>query len=90
MIEMEALAELRKHVQGSKLVIGMREVRKLLKDGKLVKVFLASNCPESSVQGIRQSCEAVGCELVELSVPNDELGVLCKKPFSISTVGVLR
>ena len=87
---MEALAELRKHVHGSKIVIGMREVRKALKDGGLAKIFVASNCPESSVQGIRQSCEAAGCELVELAVPNDELGILCKKPFSISSVGVLR
>lgn len=87
---MEALAELRKHVQGSKFVIGMREVKKLLKDGKLAKVFAASNCPESAAQSLKQSCETSGCELVELSVPNDELGVLCKKPFSIAAVGVLR
>ncbi len=87
---MEALTDLRKHVQGSKFVIGMREVTKLLKDGKLAKVFTASNCPESSVQGLKQSCEAAGCELVELAVPNDELGVLCKKPFYISAVGILR
>ena len=87
---MEAIAELRKQVQGSKFVIGMREVRKLLKQDKLSRVFVASNLPKASMQGIRQSCEVVNCELVELAIPNDELGVMCKKPFSIAAAGVLR
>ena len=87
---MEALTELRKNVQSSKLVIGMREVRKLLKQDKLSRIFVASNRPESSMRDMRQSCDAVNCELVALSIPNDELGVMCKKPFSIVAVGVLR
>ena len=87
---MEAITELRKNVQSSKLVIGLREVRKMLKQDKLSRVFVASNLPEDSMIGMRQSCEAANCELVELAIPNDELGVMCKKPFSIVAVGVLK
>ena len=87
---MEALAELRKHVQGGKLVLGTEETVKLLKLNKLARVFVAANCPEPVKADIRHHCTASDCELVELSVPNDELGVLCKKPFSVAVVGILR
>ena len=87
---MEALTELRKHVQGSKLVIGTAEVMKLLKHNRLAKVFVASNCPSSVKDDFRHYSAMSDCEVMELQIPNDELGVLCKKPFSISVVGILR
>ena len=87
---MEALTELRKHVQGSKFVMGTDVVMKHLKHSRLAKVFVASNCPDKMKGDIRHYCSVAGCELVELAVPNDELGVMCKKPFSIAVVGVLK
>lgn len=87
---MEALAELRKHVQGNKLVMGTAEVIRLLKQGKLAEVFSANNCSVEVKGNLERLCEASGCQITELPVPNDELGVLCKKPFSIAVVGVLK
>lgn len=87
---MEALTELRKHVQGGKLVLGAEEAVKLLKLNRLARVFVASNCPEAVKESMRRYCTTPDCELVELAVPNDELGVICKKPFSIAVVGVLK
>ncbi|MEK6837676.1 MAG: ribosomal L7Ae/L30e/S12e/Gadd45 family protein [Nanoarchaeota archaeon] len=87
---MEALAQLRKHVQGGKLVLGTEEAVKLLKLNGLARVFVAANCPEPVRENIRRYCTASDCELVELPVPNDELGILCKKPFSVAVVGILR
>lgn len=87
---MEPLSELRKHVQSSKLVIGTDEVMKLLKHNKVAKIFAAANCPKSVKEDLKHYCAMGDCELSELPVPNDELGILCKKPFSISVVGVLR
>lgn len=85
---MEAITELRKHVQGGKLVIGTAEVIKLLKQDKLARVFVASN----SLTSVKDSLNSqkADCEIVQLEIPNDELGVMCKKPFSIAVVGVLR
>ena len=78
-------------MQGGKLVIGTSAVLRLLKSEKLEMVFAASNCPEDVIGNLRNYCSlSGGCEMIELSVPNEELGVLCKKPFSISVVGVLR
>ncbi|MBI2145304.1 ribosomal L7Ae/L30e/S12e/Gadd45 family protein [Candidatus Woesearchaeota archaeon] len=87
---MEPIAELRKQVQGGKLVMGTSAVTRLLKSDRLSRVFAASNCPEEVANEVRQLCSSTGTELVQLPVPNDELGVLCKKPFSISLVGVIR
>ncbi len=85
---MEPLAELRKQVQGSKVVTGTSEVIKLLKGGKIAKVFMASNCPDNVKESLKHYSSICGCEFVELAVPNDELGVICKQPFSIAVVGV--
>ena len=87
---MEAITELRKHVQSSKFVIGTSEVIKLLKHDKLAKIFVASNSPASIKEDLKHYGTMADCEIVELQIPNDELGVMCKKPFSISVVGVLR
>ncbi len=87
---MEPLSELRKHVQAGRLVIGTDEVMKLLKHNKVARIFAAANCPASVKEDLRHYCAMAGCELVELAVPNDELGILCKKPFSIAVVGIPR
>ncbi len=89
---MESLTELRKHVQGSKFVMGTDVVMKHLRHSRLAKVFVASNCPDKVKGDIRHYCSVAGagCGFVELAVPNDELGVMCKKPFSIAVVGVLK
>ena len=87
---MEAITELRKHVQSSKFIIGTSEVMKLLKHNKVARIFVASNCPASVKEDFKHYGTMSDCEIVELEIPNDELGVLCKKPFSISVVGVLR
>ncbi len=87
---MEALTELRKHVQSAKFVIGTAEVIKLLKHNKLAKIFVAANSLASVKDDLKHYGTMSDCEIVELQIPNDELGVLCKKPFSIAVVGVLR
>lgn len=87
---MEALTELRKNVSGGKLVIGTAEVMKLLKQDKLARVFVAANSLQSVKDSLNQYGQKDGCEVVQLEIPNDELGVMCKKPFSIAVVGVLR
>lgn len=73
-----------------KLVIGTSVTLKKLKAGKIEKVLLSSNCPEN----IRNDFESYGrmakVEIMLLKYPNDELGDICKKPFSISVLGVLK
>lgn len=75
-----------KHLLASgKLVFGADETLKFLRAGKLVKVFLSSNCDVL----VKSSIERSGIGFVSLSETSDEIGVICKKPFSISIIGVL-
>lgn len=82
---MEALTQIRK-LAGS-LIIGTDVTMKYLRAGKVKTVFLSSNCPKGVEEDIRHYAgEKVKVE--KLEVPNDELGVICKKGFPISVVSV--
>ena len=81
-------AEIRKLLGSDKLVIGTDRCMKLLRAGELTRVMLASNCHQATAEDIKHYSKLAGTEIVELDVPNEELGVFCKKPFSISVLGI--
>lgn len=83
-------AEIRKLLAEKRLVVGTDRTLKLVRQGKLAKVYLSSNCPPKVRQDISKYCALSGIECQELAVPNEELGVWCKKPFAISILGVLK
>ena len=83
------LDEIKKNLKTKKLVIGTDRSIKNLKLKKLSRVFVSSNTPEELVGDIEHYAKLSGTEVVKLDVPNDELGVQCKKPYSISIIGLL-
>lgn len=84
----DAISEIKKGIKEKKVVIGTEQAIKQLKLGKLQKVFLTSNCPQSVRKDIAHYSKLSSCKTEVLSVPNDELGVVCKKQFSISVLGI--
>lgn len=88
-VVVDNVAELKKELAGEKVIFGSEVTLKNLREGKLAKVFVASNCNANVKSDIVQLCNANGVELVELSQTNEEIGVLSRKPFSVSVVGVL-
>jgi len=86
----DTIAEIRKNLELKKLVLGTERTMKSLRMGKLEKVYMTENCPENVREDLTHYGKISNAEIVELSVPNDELGTMCKKPFSISVVGLLR
>ncbi|NQU98619.1 ribosomal L7Ae/L30e/S12e/Gadd45 family protein [Candidatus Woesearchaeota archaeon] len=84
------VAEIKKLLGNEKLVIGTDRVLKNLKLGKIEKVFLSSNCNSGTVADVKQYASFEEVTVEELDMPNDELGVFCKKPFSVSIIGILR
>ncbi len=82
--------EIKNSLKGRRLVLGASLAVKSLKRGSLAKVFLSSNCPESLKRDIVHYCGISGCPVETLDVPNDELGVVCKKLFPVSVVGLLK
>ncbi len=83
-------AEIRKLLDTKKLIFGTERVIKQLKLGSIARVFVTSNCPDDVKEDIARYAGISKAAVVQLEISNDELGVVCKKPFSISVVGLLK
>lgn len=84
----EVVAELKKLLEAKKVIFGAGVAVKLLRQGKIKKVFISSNCEPAAKAEIEHLCRVGEVEFVELGQSNDEIGVICRKPFAISVVGV--
>lgn len=82
------IAEIRKLLKGKKLTIGTEKTLKLLRLGKLEKIFLASNCPPKIIDNLNYYKNIKDFKIVKLNYPNDEVGTMCKKPFPISILSL--
>jgi len=80
--------EIRKLLKEEKLIIGTDRTIKMLRLGKLGKIFVSANTRDEAdilhYSGLNKT------EVVKLKYPNTELGVICKKPFAVSVIGVKR
>ncbi len=85
---MAELDEVRAVLESGKAVLGSDRTLKMLRQGKLQKVFLASNAPRQVQGDVAQHGAVARVPVVTLPVKNEELGTLCKKPFPISVIGV--
>jgi len=84
----DPLQEIKKLLKNDKLVIGSEETIKNLKRGNVEKVFFTSNCSDIVKQDIQHYAGISDVPVIELEHSNSELGVQCKKPFSISVVSI--
>ena len=82
-----SIENLKKILKEKKVIFGSERTLKLLRRGKLTEIFIASNCPKNVKADIIHYAKIANVKLTELEEPNDELGVICKKPFSISVLG---
>lgn len=79
-------AEIRKLLGTDKLVIGTDRVLRLLREGALKQVLVASNCAADVREDVDHLAGAA--EVTALDITNEELGVYCKKPFNIQLLGI--
>lgn len=86
----EGVNEIKSYVGKKELVIGYNRVLKNLKLNKLKKVFLASNAPEDFVKELEYYSKIANIPLEKINLNNEELGIICKKQFLVSTVGILK
>ena len=82
--------ELKEAIAQEKIIIGKERTLKLLRTGSLTHVFLSSNCPQKLKADIAHYSKLFNIPVSELKEGNEELGILCKKPFSISMLSVLK
>ena len=84
----DTIAEIKKLLKEDKLVIGTDKVLKGLKSGIISKVFLATNCPAQLKSDIEHYAGISEVEVVDTGLQNEELGDICKRPFSIAVMGL--
>ena len=63
---------------------GVEVTLKKLRKGELRKIYLSTNCKDKET--IHSLAKKTGIQVVELQENNAEIGVICKKPFSISAL----
>lgn len=78
--------ELRKDLKTKKPIFGADRAIKELKIGKLNKIYLSSTCREDLKKDIKQYAKLAGVKIIALEETNEDLGVICKKPFNISVI----
>jgi len=82
--------DIKKLVKEKKVIIGIERTIKNLKLGRIDKVIMSSNCAKNTLEDIGYYAGLNSTETVKVSYSNEELGVICKKPFSISVISVLK
>lgn len=78
--------EVKKIVKEKKLYYGADITIRMLKTGKVNEVFVASNCLDRIKRDLRHFCGIANVKLNELEETNEELGSICRKPFSVSVM----
>ena len=82
--------EIKKMIKAKDLIIGTKRTIKNLKLGKIDKVIISSNCTDAVINDLKHYTSLSKTESIRVNYPNDELGVICKKPFSISVLAILK
>ncbi|MBT3406587.1 50S ribosomal protein L30 [Candidatus Woesearchaeota archaeon] len=85
---MSVTEEIKKLSREDGFFIGTDQTAKYLRVGKVKKVYVASNCKEETKVDLEHYAKLANVELIQLDENNEELGVLCKKPFRISVLGL--
>ncbi len=84
------MEEIRKLLGSDKLIMGKERTMKELRKGTLAKVFVASNVDVKTKKDLEYYKELSSFDLVDVGMTNEELGTLCRKPFSIAVMGLLK
>jgi len=80
--------EIKKILESDRLIVGKERTMKLLKKGELEKIYLASNTEKETKKDIEYYANLNKTEIINVNMTNDELGIFCKKPFSIAVMSL--
>ncbi|MFH1133523.1 MAG: ribosomal L7Ae/L30e/S12e/Gadd45 family protein [Nanoarchaeota archaeon] len=84
------ITEIKKQLEAGKIILGTKETVAALKKGRLRKAYITQNCNALVREDIERYAKLAGAEVVALEYPSDEIGTLCKKPYSVQVLGLSR
>ena len=67
----------------AKFIIGPREIKKAVKEGSVISVMAAKNCPKFLIEDIKKQ----GVDVKTFDGDQKELGTHIGKPFPVALVG---
>ena len=85
-----SITELKKLLKSKSVVIGTERTIKNLKKGNVDKIFISSNCSENAEKDLNYYASLSKADVVKLQYSNEEIGIICKKPFAISVLAELQ
>ncbi len=85
-----ALEIIKKAQKEGKLTIGYKSTLEALKKQELEYAFTAVNAPQNIVEDIKYYSELSQTKYSPLNANSEDLGVACRKQFSVAVVGVLK
>ena len=88
--ETNVVIEIKKLLEEKKLIIGTQRTIKNLKAGKTGKIFVCSNPSVAMKEDLAHYSKISGVQIIELDIPNDELGIICKKPYAIAMLSTAK
>lgn len=80
------LQKLKEALKKKEIVYGTEKTIKNLKKGKTKTVFLSSNTPAEVREEIKHYAGISNAEVIELDMPDKEIGLLAKRTHSISVL----
>ncbi len=86
--EPDILDTVRDLVGSGSLVLGRETTLKQLRRGLLSDVVISANTPEEVRADIEHYARLEGAAVHTVASSNEELGVLCRKPFAVSVLGM--
>ncbi len=76
-------------VKNAKRVVGIKQLRKALKEGTAVKVFIAENADRHLTDPVKDTCAQMGVPIV-LVATMAELGEACSIEVGASVAAIIR
>ena len=84
----DEIKEIKDALTKNKLLVGANSVQQAIREKKLIKVYLAANCPRNIREDIDYNAKIAEIPVVVLDQDNEELGITCKKNFFIAVLGI--
>ena len=85
---MSQISEIKNALKENKAVLGWNKIERVIKRGVIKKIFVSVKASEKVLEDVSHYSKISGFTVEEFAGDAYELGVLCKKPFPVSVLGV--
>lgn len=86
----ELTEKIQSAIKSKKIIIGYKESIKFIKTNSPKTIIVAMNTPEKMKKEIEYNAKISGIELEVFEESSKELGILCGKPFPVTTLVIKR